>query len=429
MSKIALVFWIALATPPNPQPGGSITPSKMASRPLPDNSLAQSTVSVLVRKGASGAEGVEVWMLPAGAAVGNLPATDGALTEGKTNAEGRVFLKGAIHAGRQVEVWVKLGQKYQRSVPFQIPAVGGVRLLFVKGAAAPHGTNAGGQAQTPPQVQGRGQRPDPGQGSPHGHNHGAAQPMPKGPLTKDPSNLHLWISFRIMAIENEKIYLALTYSVVNRGRETFHAGDHGLLLPMPEGAKGVSLPRGTRGASVVKGKIMSLNPVATGRHGLRLQASCHLVYKNPEQLVRIRSHLPLIGYSVSLKKYRTVRIGSKDLTKPESFKHGSADTPWLVYRAKPDGFPRNEIRFQIEHLPVRSRLGAWLFASLALLLLLAAIGLSIARRRRPHKPASQSDESANQPTDELVTIERDRLLGVIDDAKAKDLAKAHLKQS
>lgn len=411
MSKIALAFCVALAMPPNPQSGGDFSPSKMASRPLPDTSLAQSTVSVLVRKGSAGAEGVEVWLLPAGAAVGNTPATDGALAEGKTNAEGRVFLKGADHAGRQVVVWVKLGDKYQRSVDFQIPVQGGVRLLFLSGGAAPHGATASGPAPTP----------SPGPGSSHGHDHSKGPTKPKGPHTKDPSNLRLWISFRIMAIENEKIYLALTYSVVNRGRETFYAGDHGLLLPMPAGAKGIALPQGTRGSNVVKGKLMTQRPVPTGRHGLRIQASCNLPYDQPERLVKLRSQLPLLGYSVSMKKYRTVRIGAKDLSKPESYKHGDADTPWLVYRAATSGFPRNEIRFRIERLPVRSRAGAWLFGGLALLLVLAAIGLSVASGRRSRQPGSGEDDPLE---DTLVLIERDRLLGVISDAQATQFAES-----
>jgi hypothetical protein len=417
MSKIALLFCVALAMPPNQRSGGDFSPAKMAARPLPDNALGQGTVSVLVRKGRAGAEGVEVWMLPAGAAVDDKPAPDGALAGGKTNAEGRLFLKGADHAGRQVVVWVKLGDRYQRSVPFQIPVLGGVRLLFLAGSAAPHGAGTSGPAP--------GSGSGSGSGSPHGHDHGMGRDAPKGPLTKDPSNLRLWISFRIMAIENEKVYLALTYSVVNRGRETFHAGEHGLLLPMPVGAKGVALPRGTRSASVHKGKILTLRPVPPGRHGLRIQASCNLPYDRPERLVRLRAHLPIIGYSVSLKKYRTVRIGGTGLDNPESFKHGDADVPWLVYRSTSSGFPRNEIRFRVERLPVRSRAGAWLFGGLALLLVLAAIGLSVARGRRSRQPGSGEDDP---PADELVRIERDRLLGVINDGQAKQLAEAHLKR-
>jgi len=412
MTKIALLCWVALATPPSPPSGGRISPSKMAARPLPDNSLARSTVSVLVRRGHGGAEGVEAWILPAEASVDGKPA-DGALAGGKTNAEGRVFLKGADHAGRQVVVWVKLGDRYQRSVPFQIPVMGGVRLLFLAGGAAPPGGVSGESAT--------------GTGSPaaHGHDHGMGAKTPKGPTTSDPSNLRLWISFRVMAIENERIYLALTYSVLNRGRKTFHAGDHGLVLPMPAGAKGVALPRGTLGASVQKGKIVALRPVPTGRHGLRIGASGYLPYDRSERPVRLSSHLPLIGYSVSLKKYRTVRIGSEDLTKPESFNHGDTDTAWLVYRSTSRGFPRNEIRFRVERLPVRSRVGAWLFGGLALLLVMAAIGLTVARGRPSRRPGPGEGDS---PTDDLVRIERDRLLGVIDDAQARHLAEIQLER-
>lgn len=415
MSKIALLLWVALAMPPNQQSGSNFSPSKMAARPLPDNSLAQSTVSVLVRGGRAGAEGMEVWMVPAGASGSDKPATDGALAGGKTNAEGRVYLEGADHAGRQVVVWVKLGNRYQRSVPFQIPVMGGVRLLFLAGGAAPHGAGNSGPA------------PAPAPGSPggHGHDHGMGHRVPKGPTTTDPRHLRIWISFRVMAIENERIYLALTYSVVNRGRETFHAGDHGLLLPMPAGAKGVALPRGTRGTSMQKGKILTLRPVPTGRHGLRIGASCYLPYDRPEHLVRLRSHLPIIGYSVSLKKYRTVRIGGTGLDRPESFKHGDAGTTWLVYRSTSSGFPRDEIRFRVERLPLRSRTGAWLFGGLALLLVLAAIGMTVARGRRSRQPGSGKGDT---PADDLVRIERDRLLGVIDDAQARHLAESLLER-
>jgi len=226
-----------------------------------------------------------------------------------------------------------------------------------------------------------------------------------------------------MAIENGKIYLALTYSVQNNGSKTFHPGDHGLLLPMPEGAQGVGVPRGTRGASVSKGKILILRPVGTGRHGLRIQASCNLPFDSPQRLMKLRSGLPLIGYSVSIKKYPSVRIDAKGLDKPESFTHGEADTPWLVYRARSDGFPRNEIRFLIQGLPVRSRAGAWLFGGLALLLVLAAIGLTVAQGRRSGRSGPNEDGTL---TDQLVRIERDRLLGVIDDAGARQFAEACL---
>ena len=176
-----------------------------------------------------------------------------------------------------------------------------------------------------------------------------------------------------------------------------------------------------------KGKILTLRPVPPSRHGLQIQASCNLPYDRPERLVRLRSHLPIIGYSVSLKKYRTVRIGGTGLDEPESFKHGDADVPWpwLVYRSTSSGFPRNEIRFRVERLPVRSRAGAWLFGGLALLLVLAAIGLTMVRGRRSRQPPG-SGEGDNTPADELVCIERDRLLGVIDDAQARQLAEAHL---
>lgn len=407
MSHIALLFCVALAMPPNPAGTGSFSPSKMAARPLPDNELKQGTVSVLVRQGKIGAQGVEVWLLPATAAASDKPALDAALTGGKTNANGRLFLQGASYAGREVVVWVKLSHGYQRSVPFQIPVLGGVRLLFLSGASSPHG--------------GKG-TPTPGPTGPHGHNHGMGSSVPQGPVTRDPSNLRLWISFRVMAIESEKIYLAVTYSVVNHGLKTYHAGDHGLLLPMPEGAKSVALPRGTRGASVQKGRVLTLRPVPTGRHGLQLTATCNIPYDKSEQLVRLRSHLPLRGYAVSIKKYRQVRIGGTGLDKPVSSNRGEANTPWLVYRSTAEGYPRNEIRFRVERLPVRSRLGAWLFGGIALLLVLAAIGLTIVYGRRSRKKGGTGDSAG----DTLVRIERDRLLGVITDGQARHYAELQL---
>jgi hypothetical protein len=255
---------------------------------------------------------------------------------------------------------------------------------------------------------------------PHaGHNHGPSRPEPRGPVTNDTSQLGLWISFRVMAIENEKIYLALTYSIVNNGTLTFHAGSHGLLLPMPDGAKGVAVPRGTKGASVTKGKVLVLRRVPTGRHGLRIQASCNLPYDRSEQLVKLRSQLPIIGYSVSMKKYRTVRISAKSLSKPETFNHGEADTPWLVYRSESDAPPRHEVHFRVQKLPVRSRAGSWLAAGLALLMIFAAIGLSLTHDRRTRQAGPNGGDTL---TDNLVRIERDRLLGIITDAQAQQYA-------
>jgi hypothetical protein len=285
-----------------------------------------------------------------------------------------------------------------------------VRLLFLASGAAPHGASGD---------------PAPDPGGHHGHDHSKGPIKPTGPVTRDPRNLQLWVSFRVMAIESGNVYLALTYSVVNRGRETYYAGDHGLLLPMPAGAKGIGLPRGTRGTSVHKQGILALRPVPPGRHGLRLQASCKLPYDRPERLVLLRSHLPIIGYSVSLQKYRTVRIGGAGLEPPESFDHGEADTPWLVYRSTSKGFPRDEISFRVERLPVRSRAGAWLFGGLALLLVLGALGLTVAQGRR----ARAGTPGAQDPTDTLVRIERDRLLGAIDDAQAREYATAALGQT
>ncbi len=406
MSNLALLFYVSLVVMPGQ--GGDFSAAKMASRPLPDKELKPGTISVLVRRGKLGVQGVHVWLLLAGSAKDGKPKTDSALTGGKTDANGRVYLKGGNHVGRRVVVWVKLSKGHQKSVPFQIPALGGVRLMFLAGGSSPHGAGAG----MPPSKTG-------------GHGHGMGKATPRGPLTKDPSKLRLWVSVRIMAIENEKIYLALTYSVLNRGRATYHAGEHGLLLPLPKGAKGATVPRGTRGASVLKGKLMTQRPVPSGRHGLQIQASCHLPYDEETELLLIRSHVPIIGYSVALKKYRTVRIDGKGLGKPETIKHGDAAAPWLIYRSGTDGFPRNQVRFGITGLPVRSRAGAWLFGGLAALLVLVAFGLTVARRRRRKADHAEGDKTG----DHLVRIERDRLLGVLTNAQARQHAERVLKES
>ncbi len=403
MSHLALALVATLAMPPGTggdrMTAGHASMASMAARPLPDDGLKPGTVSVLVRKGKAGLEAAEVWMLPSSSAGDDRPATDTALANGVTNSEGRIFLDGSGHMGRDVVIWVKLGGSYKKSVPFTVPVQGGVRLLFLAGGGSPHG--AGSPPSSP-------------RANPHsGHAMGSS--LPKGPVTNDPAHLRLWISFRVMAIENGKIYLALTYSVINRGKETFHGGEHGLLLPTPIGAKGISLPRSTRGSKVEKGRLITYRPVPPGRHGLRVQVSCNLPYKRPTRQVHLSSHLPIIGYSVSMKKYRTVRMAGPGLGEPESFSGGDSGTDWLVYRSGSQGELRDEIRFNVTHLPVRSRAGAWLFGGLSLLLVAFAFGATVVRRGKREK-AGDTDLSVE---DRLVRIGRDRTLGLIDQEEAR----------
>ncbi len=400
MSSLITALWIATLAAPTGAPQSGFDRRMMLSRPLPDQKLERGTVSVLVRKGSVPQENTPVLLLPAAAWAGKgPPPRDQVVAQGATNAEGRAFIAAAPWVGEQVRVVVLADSGVQASAPFSVPQLGGVRFLFDVGkAAGPHGAQRG--------PAGAGQRAPHGHG--HGHGHGDA-PAITGPKTKDPRSLRLWISFRVMAIEGGEVYLALDYSVINRGARTFDPGAHGLLLGVPQGAKDIALPRGTRGANVGKGGIRVTRPIPPGRHGLRLRASCKYAYDQPTVLVKLQSVVPLLGYTVSIKDYhRKIRIRGDRLTPPKRRAHDGGDL--LVYRARRDAFPRRHLELTIAGLPVRSRARSWPFAGLALLLVLGSLGLTVFKGRRP-SPSSRPAENED-PVNDRVRRERDRRLGL-----------------
>lgn len=402
MSSLATALWIAtwaapsLAAAPGGNPKQGFDRRMMLSRPLPDQQLQRGTVSVLVRKGSIPQSDTPVLLFPAAAWAGmGPPPRDRAVARATTNAEGRAFVAAAPWVGEQVRVVVLADSGVQASAPFAVPQLGGVRFLFdVAEAASPHGT------QRDPARAGR--------RAPHGHGHGVP-PAITGPKTQNPRSLRLWISFRVMSIEGDEVYLSLDYSVINRGTKTFDPGAHGLLLPVPLGAEDIALPRGTRGASVGKGGIRVTRPIPTGRHGLRLHASCKYAYEQSTVLVKLQSVLPLLGYAVSIKDYdQPIRIRSFQLAPPKRHAHDGGEL--LVHRARRGEFPRRHLEFTIAGLPVRSRARSWPFAGLALLLVLGSIGLTVIKGRRP---SSSSRPAADQdPVNHRVRRERDRRLGL-----------------
>lgn len=391
---------------------GKMTSHQMAARPLPDETLERGTVSVLLRGGI--VEGVDVFLVPA-AALGEdgQPSEEEILSGGKTNAEGRLFLKATLHAGREVRVLVKPETGPQWSVPFHVPLVGGVRLLFMaSGKGTPHGMG------TPPGP------PDPHAG--HGHHpHGDPDPhrtmRPTGPTTRDPSGLQLWLSFRVIAIEGGDLYMGITYTLLNRGEATFDPGDHGLLLPVPQGHAGVSLPHSGEELKAEPQGIVVKRLVPLGRHGLQFTANVKLKADSRTLPLRLRSLVPIIGYSASISNYATVYLAGKDFETPEptmaSQQHGGL---LILFRSKREGFPTSTISFQVTGVPVRSRARSLPFALGALLFLLGGIVLSVAYTGGPAPKASSTPEGKAGPEDPvqtLVNLERDRLLGLLD-AKA-----------
>ena len=166
--------------------------------------------------------------------------------------------------------------------------------------------------------------------------------------------------------------------------------------------------------------ILVTRAIPTGRHGLQLQLNARLAYSGAERPIRLRSVIPLVGYAVVSTAYRRVRVQSPDLGPPEVGRHGGYGREQRLYRSQTQGFPRAGIDFSFTGLPIRSRARSWPFAGLALLLVLAGLGLALWPRRKA--PAPVDAPSGDDPALEtLLRKERDRRLGLIDPPPADDL--------
>jgi hypothetical protein len=373
---------------------GRMDARSMAAQPLSDESLEVGTVSVLVR--GDRVEGVEVTLVGAGGPQ-NEQSSEESLVSGRTNAEGRVFLKAAAYAGREVRVLVKPDGGSQRSVPFQIPTIGGVRLLFMAGRK--DGPQEG-QLQVP--------RP----GIAAGASAAGGKAGTSGPSTTDVSVLRLRLNFRVHAIEGGTLHMSVAYSLTNRSEVAFDPGDHGLLLGVPEGNRSVTLANpSSPGMQAGKQGILVSMPVPAGDRGLQFVANVRLPADGPHVDVRLRSSLSISAFSVSLRAYPTVRIAGLGLLGPERIEateeHGGTI---LLYRSSDEAGDRTVLSFQVTGIPVRTRMRSWPFALVALALFIAGIALALLRTGRSARgvePASSGIVEA------LMDLERERLLGLV----------------
>jgi hypothetical protein len=397
MSLHALIL-AALVALPTQMPGmpgaGAGHPGSTQPQPLPDADLPAGTVSVLVRGGeGQPAGGTDVLLVPAGQ-----PAA-AAVAQGKTSAEGRVFLNASEPPAGEVQVLITAGGE-QRSVPFEIPAEGGVRFLFLRGG--------GGAADAAP------------------HGHGAAMkpgkpgplPGPTGPFTRDPASLALWYSIQIQAIEDDRIWVSLQYQVINQGKLAFDPGSHGLLLPAPEGIKGLKLREGPRGTEAGERGITVFQKVPTGMSGLRIGASGHFKYRSPGVTIRLRSSvLPILGFAAMMRRYPGISLVGDDLGEIQDMgeEHGGGHGANLLVRARPERFPRQEASFTLTGLPERPRGRSWVLAVLAALLMLGGLGTVLAVRFGLIQ-GGRTAAAAAGPVDQLVAWETERRLGLIDQA-------------
>ncbi len=399
MTALGLALWLALGgatlAAPGPSGAGGFRAGRMVAQPLADPSLPAGTVSVLVRKGRTAVQGLPVALLPAELPPRQPVPLHKALLRGTTNAEGRLFFKAALHARKRVRLVVvpKAPAPPQWSVPFTVPESGGVRFLFLMGGGS--------------QMMGR-----PGHRPPGPHGHGAGPPpVPKA--HGQASWLQLWVTFDLYFIDQQELYVALSYTLMNRGPSSFAPGAHGILLPVPQGAKSVALPRGIPGVQAGPKGVLITREIPSGEHGLQLQANARFAYSRADFPIHLRSVIPLIGFAVVTSAYRHVRVESPDLGPPEVGRHGGYGRRQRLYRSLAKGFPRTGIDFSFTGLPIRSRARSWPIAGLALLLVLAGLGLALWPRRKA--PASTRAASGDDPAlEQLLKKERDRRLGLID---------------
>ncbi|MFH2005244.1 MAG: hypothetical protein ABI333_01530 [bacterium] len=407
-ATLIMVAALSVLTTPALSQGQGFDHQKALPRPLMDQSLPKGTVSVLVRGIKLPTERVEALVVPADAQVSSVEsARKAALVRGTTNEKGRIFLQAGVAAGKQIRAVVIRGKQVRLSVPFELPVAGGARLLFIVGKhRMPSGT------------------PSAGDDHDQGHEHGS--PVPSGPTSNDPSKLELWISVQLMGLERDELHVALSYTVLNRGSLTYSPGKHGLFLPTPAGAKGVAVPRGTRGVKVEKRGLVVQQRVATGRHGLRVTCSFRFDVDRSARTVSLSSALPIIGYAVSLGKWKGVYVESDQLGKAQEVEaHRAGAPPTLVYRSLSGAFPSRTVKFQIKGLPVRSRTQSAVFLGLAALLVALGFGVALARPRKSLLGGGdQAGGGEHEPRDrveprveDLVRLEQDRLLGRLDEAQ------------
>ena len=382
--------------------GAAFNHQQMAPRPLSDTALAAGTISVLVRTKGASPEGISAVVLPPTAidAQGRI-VPDQVLAVGKTNAAGRIFFALARHSGKQIRVAVRFGATTRLSMPLTVPSVGGVRLLFLGPGAGAHGRmgKAGAMAGGMP---------------------------PGGKVTRDPRHLQLAFDARVFWIDQHKVHVGITYCILNRGTVTYHPGEHGLILPVPDGAVDVSVPDRVVGAKADPKGVTLLRAVPPGALGLRISASFVLGYTQADHRVRLRSVLPLVGYSVTLKAYDKVSISGFGLLPPVSLESEHHRMTMREFRSVKQGFPTHAVTFTITGLPVRSRARSWIFAGLTALLILLALGLAVRHtlvtRRANAESKPTGDELAPTAQDPRLTalqqIEVKRVLGLLSEAGA-----------